>query len=38
MTTPTEFVLWLNGAAGVMGETTTPEQWAVAVNYTKEAK
>ena len=28
MTTPTEFVLWLNGAAGVMGEAPTPEQWA----------
>ena len=27
MTTPTEFVLWLNGAAGVMGEAPTPEQW-----------
>ena len=27
MTTPTEFVLWLNGAAGVMGEVPTPEQW-----------
>lgn len=29
MTTPTEFVLWLNGAAGVMGEAPTPEQWGV---------
>mgnify|MGYP000897201284 CR=1 FL=1 len=29
MTTPTEFVLWLNGAAGVMGEAPTPEQWEV---------
>ncbi len=27
MTTPTEFVLWLNGAADVMGEAPTPEQW-----------
>ena len=27
MTTPTEFVLWLNGAVGVMGEAPTPEQW-----------
>ena len=27
MTTPTEFVLWLNGAAGVVGEAPTPEQW-----------
>ena len=27
MTTPTKFVLWLNGAAGVMGEAPTPEQW-----------
>ena len=27
MTTPTEFVLWLNGAAGVMGDAPTPEQW-----------
>ena len=27
MTTPTEFVLWLNGAASVMGEAPTPEQW-----------
>ena len=27
MTTPTEFVLWLNGAAGVMGEAPAPEQW-----------
>lgn len=27
MATPTEFVLWLNGAAGVMGEAPTPEQW-----------
>lgn len=26
--TPTEFVLWLNGALGVMGETPTPEQMA----------
>ncbi len=24
--TPTEFVLWLNGAMGVMGDTPTPEQ------------
>lgn len=29
MTTPTEFVLWLNGAAGVMGDAPTPEQWVV---------
>ena len=28
MTTPTEFVLWLNGAAEVSDETPTPEQWA----------
>lgn len=28
MTTPTEFVLWLNGASDVMGEAPTPEQWA----------
>ena len=27
MITPTEFVLWLNGAAGVMGEAPTSEQW-----------
>ena len=27
MTTPTEFVLWLNGATGVMGDSPTPEQW-----------
>ena len=27
MTAPTEFVLWLNGAAGVMGGAPTPEQW-----------
>lgn len=27
MTTPTEFVLWLNGAAGVVGDAPTPEQW-----------
>lgn len=27
---PKEFLLWLNGAAGVIGETPpTPEQWAV---------
>ena len=26
--TPTEFVLWLNGALGVMGDTPTPEQMA----------
>lgn len=26
MTTPTEFVLWLNGALGVMDDTPTPEQ------------
>ena len=32
MTTPTEFVLWLNGAAGVMGALTTT------VNYAKEEK
>lgn len=29
MTTPTEFVLWLNGAVGAT---------AMAVNYAKEAK
>ncbi len=29
MTTPTEFVLWPNGAAGVMGDAPTPEQWVV---------
>lgn len=28
MTTPTEFVLWLNGALGVMDDTPTPEQMA----------
>ena len=27
MTTPTDFVLWLNGATGVMGDSPTPEQW-----------
>ena len=28
--TPTEFVLWFNGATGVIGEDgPTPEQWAV---------
>ena len=27
MTTPTEFVLWLNGATGAMGDSPTPEQW-----------
>ena len=27
MTTPTEFILWLNGATGVMGDSPTPEQW-----------
>lgn len=26
--TPTEFVLWLNGALGVMDDTPTPEQMA----------
>ena len=29
MTAPTEFVLWLNGAAGVIGKSPTPEQWEV---------
>ena len=28
MITPTEFVLWLNGALGVMDDTPTPEQMA----------
>ena len=29
MTTPTEFVLWLNGATGLLGdEAPSPEQWA----------
>jgi hypothetical protein len=27
MPTPTEFVLWLNGAVDVMGDSPTPEQW-----------
>lgn len=28
--TPTEFVLWLNGASGLLdeGEAPSPEQWA----------
>jgi hypothetical protein len=28
MTTPTEFVLWLNGAVSVMNDYPTPDQWA----------
>jgi hypothetical protein len=29
MSTPTEFVLWLNGAVDVMGDYPTPEQWRI---------
>lgn len=28
MTTPTEFVLWLNGALDIIGDNPSPEQWA----------
>ena len=47
MTTPTEFVLWLNGATGAMGDSPTPEQqiraqqmraMAMAANYAGVAK
>lgn len=37
MTTPTEFVLWLNGATGVMSGPPTEEQWAVIKDKLGEA-
>lgn len=29
MNTPDQFVLWLNGAADIIGDSPTPEQWAM---------
>ena len=37
MTTPIEFVLWLNGATGVMSGPPTEEQWALIKDKMSEA-
>ena len=37
MTTPTEFVLWLNGATAIVGDEPTAEQWATIKEKLNEA-